>query len=94
MFERHSEAAVLPSMDAILWRDGSHCSLNDCVLRPVENLFFFEGGLRVVQGNLRRGALKVSAVAPEPQVIEALVRVLKIKSLLGSAFRHHTQRSE
>ncbi len=55
----------------LVWRDGPQQSLDESILRPVARAFSPEGGLRVMEGNLGRGVMKVSAVAPEHQVVEA-----------------------
>ncbi|MBS7675361.1 dihydroxy-acid dehydratase, partial [Vibrio cholerae] len=55
----------------LVWRDGPIESLDETILRPVARAFSPEGGLRVMEGNLGRGVMKVSAVAPEHQVVEA-----------------------
>jgi hypothetical protein len=41
------------------------------VLRPVAEPFSADGGLRLLQGNLGRSVVKVSAVAPEHRVVRA-----------------------
>ncbi len=47
----------------LVWRDGPIESLDETILRPVARAFSPEGGLRVMEGNLGRGVMKVSAVA-------------------------------
>ena len=51
--------------DKIAWRDGPTRSLDETTLRPVSSPFEMEGGIRLLQGNLGRGVIKISAVAPE-----------------------------
>jgi phosphogluconate dehydratase len=68
------------------WRDGPAASLDPDVLRPVKDPFSIEGGLRVLAGNLGRAVMKVSAVAPEHQVVEAPARVFDDQRELGAAF--------
>ncbi|MCE1690637.1 dihydroxy-acid dehydratase, partial [Enterobacter hormaechei] len=46
-----------------------------------------EGGLRVMEGNLGRGVMKVSAVAREHQVVEAPARVFHDQQSLADAFK-------
>lgn len=48
----------------LVWREGPQHSLDESILRPVSRPFSAEGGLRVMEGNLGRGVMKVSAVAP------------------------------
>jgi phosphogluconate dehydratase len=45
------------------------------VLRPADDPFAADGGLRVLSGSLGRAVIKVSAVAPEHRLIEAQARV-------------------
>ena len=56
---------------ALVWRDGQAKSLAPDILRPVDNPFDAEGGLRIVTGALGRAVVKTSAVKPENLVIEA-----------------------
>ena len=53
------------------WRDGPTDSLDRDVLRPVDDPFDKDGGLRMLSGNLGRAVIKTSAVAPEHRLIEA-----------------------
>ncbi|MEE4463437.1 phosphogluconate dehydratase, partial [Azotobacter chroococcum] len=55
--------------EQLVWRDGPAQSLDENILRPASRPFSAEGGLRVMVGNLGRGVMKVSAVAPEHQVV-------------------------
>ncbi|WP_137823804.1 phosphogluconate dehydratase [Pseudomonas sp. D(2018)] len=71
----------------LVWREGSGKSLDASILRPVSTPFSPEGGLRVMVGNLGRGVMKVSAVAPEHQVVEAPARVFHDQQALADAFK-------
>ncbi|WP_044875170.1 phosphogluconate dehydratase [Pseudomonas sp. LFM046] len=71
----------------LVWRDGPAASLDESILRPVARPFSPEGGLRVMKGNLGRGVMKVSAVAPEHQVVEAPARVFHDQQALADAFK-------
>ena len=71
----------------LVWRDGPTASLEESVLRPVARPFSAEGGLRLMQGNLGRGVMKVSAVAPEHQVVEAPALVFEDQLELVEAFK-------
>ncbi|WP_339512525.1 phosphogluconate dehydratase [Pseudomonas sp. RL_15y_Pfl2_60] len=71
----------------LVWRDGPSKSHDETVLRPVANPFSVEGGLRVMEGNLGRGVMKVSAVALEHQVVEAPARVFEDQQELADAFK-------
>jgi phosphogluconate dehydratase len=69
------------------WVAGPEASLNDRILRPAADPFAATGGLRVLAGNLGRGVIKVSAVAPERHVIEAPARVFHDQEGVKAAFR-------
>ncbi|HDS1735053.1 phosphogluconate dehydratase [Pseudomonas sp. BP8] len=71
----------------LVWREGPAQSLDESILRPVARPFSAEGGLRVMEGNLGRGVMKVSAVAPEHQVVEAPARVFHDQQSLADAFK-------
>jgi phosphogluconate dehydratase len=71
----------------LVWREGGHESLDQNILRPIAEPFSREGGLRLLQGNLGRGVMKVSAVALEYQVVEAPARVFHDQQALANAFR-------
>ncbi|MBV6287255.1 phosphogluconate dehydratase [Pseudomonas aegrilactucae] len=71
----------------LVWREGPQASLDEAILRPVSNPFSAEGGLRVMEGNLGRGVMKVSAVAAEHQVVEAPARVFHDQQALADAFQ-------
>jgi phosphogluconate dehydratase len=55
----------------LVWRDGPSASLNNDILRPVDDPFQANGGMRLLTGPLGRGVLKTSAVKPEHRIIEA-----------------------
>ncbi|AIN60073.1 phosphogluconate dehydratase [Pseudomonas soli] len=71
----------------LVWREGPRHSLDESILRPVARPFSAEGGLRVMEGNLGRGVMKVSAVAPEHRVVEAPARVFHDQQSLADAFK-------
>ena len=55
----------------LVWRDGPAASLNRDILRPADDPFEAEGGLRVLTGGLGRGVIKTSAVKPQHRLVEA-----------------------
>jgi phosphogluconate dehydratase len=71
----------------IQWRDAPAQSGDDSVLRPAGNPFSPEGGLRVLQGNLGRAVIKVSAVSPDRHVIEAPAMVFTDQQQVTEAFK-------
>lgn len=71
----------------LVWREGPAASLDENILRPIDKPFSAEGGLRLMEGNLGRGVMKVSAVAQEHQIVEAPVRIFHDQSSLAAAFK-------
>ncbi|WP_216598296.1 MULTISPECIES: phosphogluconate dehydratase [unclassified Ruegeria] len=71
----------------LIWQDGSGHSLNEKILRPANDPFQPTGGLSRLTGNLGTGVMKVSAVAPEHQVVEAPVRVFHDQDEVKAAFK-------
>ncbi|CAO1661174.1 MULTISPECIES: phosphogluconate dehydratase [Salinicola] len=72
--------------DKLIWREGTRQSLDEDVLRPVARPFSPTGGLAVLDGNLGRGVIKVSAVKPEFRRVEAPVRIFDDQSQVKAAF--------
>ncbi|PLW69288.1 phosphogluconate dehydratase [Pseudohalioglobus lutimaris] len=66
--------------------DGATHSADTEVLRPASQPFSVEGGLRLLQGNLGRSVIKVSAVATEHRIVEAPARVFDSQVALKQAF--------
>jgi phosphogluconate dehydratase len=73
--------------EALVWEAGAPETLNDKILRPVATPFAAVGGLKQLSGNLGRGVIKVSAVAPERHVIEAPARIFHSQEAVKAAFR-------
>ena len=71
----------------LTWVAGAKETLNDKIVRPVATPFAATGGLKQLSGNLGRGVIKVSAVAPERHVIEAPVRVFHDQNAVKAAFK-------
>jgi phosphogluconate dehydratase len=77
-----------PAMDGtqLVWREmGESKDLN--VLRPAAQPFSATGGLKLLQGNLGRSVIKVSAVPQDRRVIEAPARVFDSQEALQQAFK-------
>ncbi|RRO14863.1 phosphogluconate dehydratase [Saccharopolyspora rhizosphaerae] len=70
----------------LVWRDAPARSLDTEVLRGVDDPFAPEGGLRVVEGNLGRAVIKVSAVAAEHRSVTAPARVFDDQHDFTTAF--------
>lgn len=73
--------------DKIVWRESPEQPLDLEVLTTIAQPFSKEGGIRLLSGNIGRGVIKVSAVAPEHQVIEAPAIVLDDQDKLEGMFK-------
>jgi phosphogluconate dehydratase len=71
----------------LVWRDGVSESLDTDILRPASDPFDREGGLRLVEGDLGRAVIKVSAVKPENRIVEAPAAVFETQEDALQAFR-------
>jgi phosphogluconate dehydratase len=83
--ERYTEMPEL-SDEQLVWKPAPEKSLRPDVLSPVAEPFAPDGGLRVLDGNLGRGVIKVSAVAPEHRKVEAPAVVFNDQNELKAAF--------
>jgi phosphogluconate dehydratase len=71
---------------ALAWRDVG-ASTDDSVLRPASAPFSATGGLKLLQGNLGRSVIKVSAVPDDRHVVQAPARVFDSQDALLAAFK-------
>ncbi len=71
---------------ALSWQPARAESLDEDILRPVARAFDPQGGLKVVDGNVGRAIVKVSAVAAEHRSIAAPARVFTSQEAFKSAF--------
>ena len=78
-----------PSMidGELVWRDGVSESLDYDILRPASDPFDTEGGLRLVQGDLGRAVIKVSAVKPANRIVEAPAEVYETQEDVLADFK-------
>jgi phosphogluconate dehydratase len=70
---------------ALAWHELG-ASKDESIVRPVAQPFSATGGLKLLQGNLGRSVIKVSAVPDDRHVIEAPARVFDSQEALHSAF--------
>ena len=73
--------------DEIVWKDIEPASGDLSVLRHVAEPFQADGGLRLLDGNMGRAVIKVSAVDRDRWIIEAPARVFTTQDGLEAAFR-------
>ena len=71
----------------LVWREGPAASLNPDILRPVDDPFQAEGGIRLLSGPLGRAVIKTSAVKPEHLVVEAPAIVFEDQESLLAAHK-------
>ncbi|MDO9076414.1 MAG: dihydroxy-acid dehydratase, partial [Brevundimonas sp.] len=71
----------------LVWKDGVVESLDTDILRPASDPFDREGGLRLVQGDLGRAVIKISAVKPENRIVEAPAAVFETQEDALQAFK-------
>ncbi|MFB2704412.1 phosphogluconate dehydratase [Marinobacter shengliensis] len=83
--ERYTQ---MPEMEGerLVWKPAVEKSLAPDVLSSAAEPFAPDGGLKVLDGNLGRGVIKVSAVAPEHHLIEAPAVVFNEQNELKAAF--------
>ncbi|WP_300034980.1 phosphogluconate dehydratase [uncultured Roseobacter sp.] len=70
-----------------VWEAGTTKSLNEKIVRPAADPFQATGGLKRLSGSLGNAVMKVSAVKPEHQIIEAPVRVFSDQEAVKAACR-------
>jgi len=70
----------------LVWTD-TGASKDDTVVRPASSPFSASGGLKLLQGNLGRSVIKISAVPEELHTIEAPARVFSSQDELHAAFK-------
>ncbi|WP_089954422.1 phosphogluconate dehydratase [Limnohabitans sp. 2KL-3] len=70
----------------LVWHEAG-ASKDDTVVRPASSPFSATGGLKLLQGNLGRSVIKISAVPEALHVIEAPARVFNSQDELQQAFK-------
>jgi phosphogluconate dehydratase len=70
---------------SLQWLDAG-ASKDESVVRPADKPFSASGGLKLLQGNLGRSVIKISAVPDDRHVIEAPCRVFDSQEALHVAF--------
>ena len=70
----------------ISWSEERPTSSDHTIIRPVANPFQAEGGISVVEGDIGRAVVKVSAVAEEHRAIDAPARVFQSQDEFAEAF--------
>ena len=81
--------ATLPLLDGtqLRWQPLPAASGDEGIVRPATQPFSDSGGLKLLQGNLGRSVIKISAVPADRHVIEAPARVFSTQEALLAAFK-------
>ncbi|MES2830953.1 MAG: phosphogluconate dehydratase [Pseudomonadota bacterium] len=82
----HCSEPVLQN-DEVVWRTSPAASGDDNVLRTAAAPFSHDGGLRLMQGNLGRAVMKISAVKPEHRIVEAPAIVFDSQHAFNDAYK-------
>ncbi len=69
------------------WEEGPTESLNTSIIRPVNEPFSKDGGIKILKGNIGRSVIKTAAVSEEHLMIEAPAIVFDEQQDLISAFK-------
>ncbi|GMG86523.1 phosphogluconate dehydratase [Biformimicrobium ophioploci] len=85
--EAYFEEPKLQGEDEVFWSAAPQESADTEVLRPAVDPFAAEGGLKLLQGNLGRSVIKVSAVKEDHRVIRAPAIVLDSQDALLDKFK-------
>lgn len=72
---------------ALVWEEGAAQSLNLSIIRPANEPFTADGGIKLLKGNLGRAVIKTAAVAPEHRIVEAPAIVFHEQADLMAAFK-------
>ena len=73
--------------ERVEWIEGADSSGDRDILRGVDDPFQQTGGLKLLEGNLGRSVIKVSAVKPEHRLVEAPARVFHDQEAVKAAFK-------
>ncbi|MDR3455319.1 MAG: dihydroxy-acid dehydratase [Rhodoferax sp.] len=74
------------ALEGLVWIDAG-ASKDTSIVRPAAQPFSAHGGLKLLQGNLGRSVIKVSAIPDDRHVIEAPARVFDSQEALHAAFK-------
>jgi phosphogluconate dehydratase len=85
--ERYLDEPVLDN-GTLAWNPGPERSLDPLVVASAEKPFSADGGLKMLDGNLGRAVIKISAVKPEHRFVEAPAKVFTNQNQLIDAFKN------
>ncbi len=82
---RYTEEPFLEG-ETLLWQPVPETSRDTTILRPIDDPFSPDGGLKVLSGRIGRAIIKVSAVKPEHHQVRAPAMVFDSQDALIDAF--------
>ncbi|SNS31386.1 6-phosphogluconate dehydratase [Noviherbaspirillum humi] len=83
----HCAEPFLDPAQEVVWKPATPVSGDDNVARPVAAPFAADGGLRLMQGNLGRAVIKISAVKPQHRLVEAPALVFDSQEAFLRAYK-------
>ncbi|AKZ64783.1 phosphogluconate dehydratase [Herbaspirillum hiltneri N3] len=83
----HATEPLFDEAGKVTWKATPKDSGDDTVLRPAANPFSADGGLKLLQGNLGRSVIKVSAVKHEHRAVQAPAIVFHSQEAFMKAFK-------
>jgi phosphogluconate dehydratase len=83
----HATEPLFDAAGKVTWKATPKDSGDDTVLRPATNPFSADGGLKLLQGNLGRSVIKVSAVKHEHRAVQAPAIVFHSQEAFMKAFK-------
>jgi phosphogluconate dehydratase len=83
----YGEQPALDAGDKLAWRAWPKDSGDETIVRPAARPFTASGGLKLLQGNLGRAVIKISAVPEDRWIVEAPARVFDSQEALLAAFK-------
>ena len=84
---RYREEPFLDEGGRLVWRPGPAASLDEHVVASAVRPFSANGGLKLLEGNLGRAVMKISAVKTDRHVIEAPALVFHDQNEMVEAFK-------
>ncbi len=84
---RYREEPFLDEAGQLVWRRGAEASLDANVVAPASKPFSANGGLKLLEGNLGRAVMKISAVKADRHLIEAPALVFHDQNEMVEAFK-------
>ena len=84
---RYTETPALDEAGNLFWERKPRQSGDPAILATADKPFSVDGGLKVLDGNLGRGVIKVSAVKPQHRLIEAPAMIFQEQDDLIRAFK-------